>query len=116
MINSDMNFMETPISVLIKDYRRLRRCFEKVEEAANDFLSYLHDFGRASPDVIKAEHFRRTVTPIVERVQKRATETFVQRFPKVMEEGGKLDDVKDEVVSMKSKSCVNLCNKLRRPR
>jgi hypothetical protein len=99
MINSDMNFMETPIPVLIKDYRGLRRCFNRVEEAATDFLTYLHQFGRSSPETIKAEHFRRTVTPIVERVQQRATESFVQRFPKVMEEGGNLDEVKDEVVS-----------------
>jgi hypothetical protein len=80
MINNDMNFMETPLPVLIKRYRSKAPRFSKVEEAATNFLSYLHDFGRNSPEPVKLRHLVRHVTPLVNLIQDRSQRAMADLF------------------------------------
>jgi hypothetical protein len=94
MINNDMNFMEVPLPVLIKEYRRARHRFRRVEDAAADFLTYLHQCGRGAPQQIKLQHLRRTITPLVSRIHERSTENLV---PRLMEEARKGGDKFDEI-------------------
>lgn len=80
MINSDMNFMETPLPVLIKCYREDAPKFSKVEEAAEHFLDYLNKFGRNSPVRIKVDAIRNSVVPIFTAIDERAKEKFLDRL------------------------------------
>lgn len=80
MINSDMNFMEVPLPVLIKEYRRQGRTFQRVEQAGTDFLNYLHRFGKAAHAEVKSEHLRRTVEPIVKTVDERTRQAVFGRL------------------------------------
>ena len=75
MINNDMNFMEAPLPVLIKDYRSRRCSFRRVEEAGLDFLKFLHEFGLEAPEQIKLENLRRAITPILQTVPRRSIST-----------------------------------------
>lgn len=77
MINSDMNFMEAPLPVLIKEYRRQGRRFRLIGEAAADFLKFLHRFGKDAPQAVKIEHLRRTVEPLIIRVRDRSQQTMM---------------------------------------
>jgi hypothetical protein len=80
MINNDMNFMEAPLPVLIKRYRLSAPKFSKVEHAAMDFLSYLHRFGRDSPEPVKLRHLVRHVTPLVNLIQERSQSAMAELF------------------------------------
>lgn len=94
MINNDMNFMEVPMPVLIKEYRRAGHRFRRVQDAAADFLKFLHRCGRSAPDEIKLEYLRRTVRPIISRIQERTNESLI---PRLMEEAKKGGDKFDEI-------------------
>lgn len=80
MINSDMNFMETPLPVLIKDYRQSCPNFIRVEDAAADFLRYLHRFGCEAPERVKLQRLRLAVIPIIELIQRRTSEALLSRL------------------------------------
>lgn len=99
MINNDMNFMEVPLPVLIKEYRRGGHRFRRVQDAAADFLKYLLKCGRSAPTSVKLEHLRRTVRPIVSRVQERTNEILIQRIMEEARKGGdKFEEVTQAVV------------------
>ena len=49
MVNNTLDFMEAPLSVLIKKYREGAPEFRTVREAANKFLEYLNIFVQESP-------------------------------------------------------------------
>ena len=76
MINNDMHFMEAPLPVLIKKYRFEGKRFAKIEEAAKDFLAYLHAFGQSAPEPVRLRHLARQVSPIVELIQARIRSAF----------------------------------------
>lgn len=80
MINSDMNFMEAPLPVLIKCYREDAPKFAKVGDAADHFLNYLDEFGKKSPARIKIDAVRRSVVPIFTTIEERARERFLERL------------------------------------
>lgn len=86
MINSSMNFMEAPLPVLIKDFRERAPVFARVSDAANAFLIHLNEFGGKSPDSLKLESIRTTVSPIFELIDSRAKSKFFERIFKP--EGG----------------------------
>ncbi len=72
MINNDMNFMEAPLPVLVKKYRSEGRKFKKIEDAAMDFLAYLHAFGQNTPIAVQLRHLERQVSPIIDLIQDRS--------------------------------------------
>lgn len=80
MVNGDLNFMQIPISVLIKMYREDRKEFARVPEAANSFLEYLSEYGVRAPDAVKDEYVRMGLRPLFERVKERANEAILNRI------------------------------------
>lgn len=80
MINNDMNFMDTPLPVIIKEYRSSCRPFRKVEESADDFLKFLHRFALAAPSQVKLRHFGHAVSPTLDRIEARVQEQVINRF------------------------------------
>jgi hypothetical protein len=85
MINSDMDFMEAPLPVLIKEYRRKSRSFKKVEDAATDFLKFLHKFGLSAPDRVKRERLRSSVVPLVQSIESRSQSGVMSRLAEMTE-------------------------------
>lgn len=80
MINNDMNFMETPFPVIIKKYRSEGKVFDKVVDAAEDFLRHLHDFGRNSPETIRLRHLDRHVRPLIVLIKERSQRALQRLF------------------------------------
>ena len=80
MINNDMNFMESPLPVLVKKYRSERRKFSKIEEAAIDFLSYLNEFGQSAPEPVRLRHLNRQVKPLIDLIQQRSQAALQRLF------------------------------------
>ncbi|MDZ3830350.1 MAG: hypothetical protein U0S50_00865 [Sphingopyxis sp.] len=80
MINNDMNFMETPLPVIIKKYRSEGREFNSIVDAAEDFLRHLHDFGRKSPESIRLRHLDRHVRPLIVLVRERSQRALQRLF------------------------------------
>jgi hypothetical protein len=80
MINNDMSFMEVPLPVLVKKYRSKGKKFAKIEDAALDFLTYLHEFGKSAPQAVKLKHLSRQITPIVDRIQERSHAALMRFF------------------------------------
>jgi hypothetical protein len=74
MLNNDMNFMETPVPVLIKEYRSIAVKFETVAEAADGFLASLESFGESAEDNIRQRHLARQIYPILAWIQSRSDE------------------------------------------
>lgn len=96
MINSNMNFMEAPLPVLIKKYRELAPEFQRVREAADHFLNHLDEFVQASPDRIERDAIQQTATQILAQISSQAREMWSSR---VMDpETGKVrEDLADNV-------------------
>ena len=80
MINNDMNFMETPLPVLIKKYRSEGRKFTKIPEAALNFLQYLHNFGVATSEQVQLRHLSRQIAPLVDLIQNRSQVALKRLF------------------------------------
>jgi hypothetical protein len=78
MVNNNMNFMEVPLPVIIKDYRSQCKQFEKVEDAAQDFLKYLEKFGQDSPDEVKQRSVVNQLKPMVEWLQEIVWDEFME--------------------------------------
>lgn len=76
MINADMNFMETPLAVLIKCYRDEAPLFDRVEDAAKHFLQYLADFAKSSPNRLKLEAIQLAIQPLFKAINDRARDKF----------------------------------------
>ncbi len=53
MIYNTMDFMGTPLAVLVKEFRKRCAEFDTVSDAAKAFLQYLQDDGKTAPDLIK---------------------------------------------------------------
>lgn len=69
MINNGMSFLEAPLPVLIKEYRRAAPIFNRVQDAATDFLRYLNDFATKSPLRVRRQSTDRDILPLFERIQ-----------------------------------------------
>jgi len=82
MINNNMHFMETPLPVLIKRYRAGCGRFDKVEDAALDFLKYLQSFGSSASQKLAERSLRAAIEPVLIVVRDRAQAKFVDRLSK----------------------------------
>lgn len=80
MINGGMNFMQVPLAVIVKRYRENCPRFERVTEAADDFLQHLAIFGARSSKSVKEQEVYAAVYSVLEHVKSRAEDGFVGRF------------------------------------
>ena len=76
MVNNNMHFMEVPLQIIIKDYRSKCPQFDKVEDAALDFLKYLESFGNQSPDEVKRRSVVNQLSPLISVLEQRASSEF----------------------------------------
>ncbi|MEK9212283.1 hypothetical protein [Sphingomonas sp. 2378] len=87
MINSNMHFMEAPLPVLIKRYRSKAPRFDNVAEAATHFLSYLQQFGAASPRETVVRSLYALLEPAFTLVKTRTNDKFYSRVSEAPPEG-----------------------------
>ncbi len=66
MINSNMHFMEAPLPVLIKRYRAGCGGFDRVEDAAMDFLHHLQKFGESASTEIAKRSLQAALSPCLQ--------------------------------------------------
>ena len=71
MVFNVLDFSETPISVLVKDFRSKNPKFETVQQACDALLEYLRDFSQKSPDRIALENLKITINPLIELIRDR---------------------------------------------
>lgn len=74
MVNSDLSFIEAPLSVLIKQYRDTAPAFGTVRQAADHFLTYLDTFARTSPARIERTSLGRFARDFFQALSARASE------------------------------------------
>ena len=79
MINNDMNFLETPLPVLIKKFRAQAPTFESVENASENFLLYLTGFIEQSSDKVRTRAFRASIQPLYVALQERFGKRWQRR-------------------------------------
>lgn len=80
MINSDMNFMEAPLPVLIKRYRGSAPTFRTVRDAADHFLHHLDEFVRESPARIEQSVMDELAQSMFSQISARARDSFFKRI------------------------------------
>jgi hypothetical protein len=103
MINNNMQFMEAPLPVLIKRYRGACPRFDRVEEAAQAFLTHLMQFGADSPAVVVDRNVRGAVVPLLKFLGERAEKKLVDRLfgpdadPQVLTQAGGYDEFREVV-------------------
>jgi hypothetical protein len=85
MVYNGLSFAEIPLQSLIKRFRTECMRFEKVEDAASEFLRYLNSYGAASPPRVKDDAIRRLVTPVVERIRDRFSTDIQKKFTETRE-------------------------------
>ncbi len=90
MINNDMSFMEAPLGVLIKEYRKEAPSFTCVREAGEHFLAYLDDFAKRSPARIKHQSFSRIVNRLLADLEGAARKAAIAEI--FEEDTGRLRD------------------------
>lgn len=64
MIYNSMDFMGTPLGVLVKDFRSKCANFETIRAAGMAFLEYLQKDGEAAPESMKVQAFQSAVRPL----------------------------------------------------
>jgi hypothetical protein len=80
MVNGDMHFMQTPLAVLIKDYRENCPRVRRIVEVADSFLDYLAAFGEKAPESLKVMSIRSAVEPHLRTAMQRAMDQLVNRI------------------------------------
>jgi hypothetical protein len=105
MVNNNMHFMEVPLQVIVKDYRSKCDQFEKVEDAALDFLKHLEAFGNESPDEVKRRSVINQLSPMVDWLQKRVWDEYMElvQEPEKRKAGENLDDALSRIISERIK-------------
>lgn len=78
MINNDMSFMEAPLAVLIKEYRKDAPAFTCVRDAGQHFLEYLDDFAKHSPESIKLQGLEAALEGALRMVNDNAREAWIE--------------------------------------
>jgi len=80
MINNDMSFMETPLPVLIKQYRSIAPRFDNVRQAGYHFLEFLDEFAKQSPKRIKIQSLNNILRPLIQDVNEKSRESFISKI------------------------------------
>ncbi|SFK99509.1 hypothetical protein SAMN04488518_113124 [Pseudovibrio ascidiaceicola] len=84
MIYNAASFLDCPIELLIKDYRSKNdQLFNSVEEAAEDFLSHLTEYGQTVSDAVRTSNLinlcRDVLNVIEAKLQKRISAISMKR-------------------------------------
>ncbi len=105
MVNNNMHFVEVPLQVIIKDYRSKCEQFERVEDAALDFLKHLEAFGNASPDEVKRRSIVNQLSPMVAWLQEKAWDEVMElvRDTTKLKVGEDIDAARSRIVSERIK-------------
>lgn len=69
MVNSGMTFMDAPLPVLIKRFRRRCARFDAVGDAAREFLGYLHRYSLDADDAVAEMDVRRSLAPAIASIK-----------------------------------------------
>jgi hypothetical protein len=77
MIYNGMQFMGMPFEVIIKGFRRNKRAFSTVKEAASAFLEYLYEHVDTAPDSELANAVRAVIAPIAAEIGKKIKDQVV---------------------------------------
>lgn len=103
MINNDMSFLETPLPILIKEFRNIAPSFNHVRDAASVFLNYLDDFAKRSPEKIKSQNLQETIRVPLTNIGKFSRDRWIQT---ILDDNGEL---KEEYAN-KNKSISDVLN------
>jgi len=82
MIYNSMDFMGTPLGVLVKDFRVNCISFSSVRDAGEAFLAYLQKEGEAAPASIKRAALVSVIRPQLEFFVQEATDKFLAQLRK----------------------------------
>lgn len=80
MIYNTMDFMGTPLGVLVKDFRSKCASFETVRDAGMAFLAYLQKDGEAAPESMKAQAFQAAIAPLFSAIKAAVNDALVEAF------------------------------------
>lgn len=78
MIYNTMDFMGTPLAVLVKEFRKSCAEFDTVKDAAKAFLQYLHDDGKTAPDLIKSNLLHSVFQPFFKALKDEIDESILE--------------------------------------
>ncbi len=80
MIYNGTSFLDTPLQILIKDFRSRREIFDSVDEAAERFRAYLNDFGRSLDRSVRDRSVKKLVNYIIDLINARFSEKMEAMF------------------------------------
>ena len=82
MIYNTMDFMGTPLGVLVKDFRSKCNNFETVRQAGEAFLAFLQEEGKSAPNTTKRAALVSVIKPQLEFFVDRATNRLLDKIRK----------------------------------
>ena len=83
MIYNGMQFMQAPLQMLISEYRLKCRKVDRVEQAAEEFLGFLTDWGASSPVPVQARAIDAIVLPLI----KMMNDALLRHFQDLLQAG-----------------------------
>ena len=82
MVYNTMDFMGTPLGVLVKDFRNSCAKFSSVRDAGEALLAFMQDEGEKAPSSIKQAALVSVIRPQLEFFVQQATEEFLAQLRK----------------------------------
>ncbi|MDF1779450.1 MAG: hypothetical protein P1V13_25845 [Rhizobiaceae bacterium] len=107
MIYNGMQFMEIPLQNIISDYRQERRKFDRLEDAAHDFLCYLSKCDVLCTDKVNMTALHRVIAPVLERMRDRIN----GQIEKLFTDDVIHENIADEIKSIFTRN-VNIFQKI----
>jgi hypothetical protein len=80
MIYNTMDFMGIPLAVLVKEYRHRCASYQTVRAAAEAFLAYLQEEGRAAPEMVRQQALELAVEYLVRQLRKTVDKWIMDRI------------------------------------
>ena len=80
MVFSNLQFMHTPLQVLIKEFRNQIETCQKISDASNQLLNYLHTYASESSDEVKNGSVLGNIKKHYSILQNRASEQITRKF------------------------------------
>lgn len=71
MIYNGLQFMEAPLQVLIAEFRLSCKSYSTVRDAAEDFLKFLNEWGKNSPDAVVRNSLEALIKPAADKIKER---------------------------------------------
>lgn len=68
MIYNEMSFMEAPLPLLIRKFRRECKTVDHAQDAATAFLRFLDNFGKTCGEEVKERHIVSLINPIIRKI------------------------------------------------